>query len=208
MWPAFPTSDYYGPSAPPSRHQQTTCLAAADPDGRQVGAERTVPTFTTDRLTGSVPSFSPCRLVHGYPAARHRGPRRPTTSRLSLPVVGSRSALLSRPSTRFPAGPDFLRGFHHWFLRSYTSPSCLPSPGCLAVPARPGVVEAAPTFPLASEVRLPPASSACCDRPLVGLFPPPGHVAPRGAPSHRSPPVPPRDLGRRWPSRARAVVGR
>ena len=67
MWPAFPTSDYYGPSAPPSRHQQTTCLAAADPDGRQVGAERTVPTFTTDRLTGSVPSFSPAGLSTAIP---------------------------------------------------------------------------------------------------------------------------------------------
>ena len=67
MWPAFPTSDYYGPSAPPSRHGQTTCLAAADPDGRQVGAERTVPTFTTDRLTGSVPSFSPAGLSTAIP---------------------------------------------------------------------------------------------------------------------------------------------
>ena len=76
-----------------------------------------------------------------------------------------------------------LRGFHHWFLHMYTSPSCLPGPSCLVVPARPGVVEAAPALPLVSEVRLPPASAACCDRPQVGLFPPPGHVAPRGAPT-------------------------
>ena len=44
--------------------------------------------------------------------------------RLSLPVIRRSSALPSRPSTRFRAGPDFLRGFHRWFLRSYASPSC------------------------------------------------------------------------------------
>ncbi len=197
MWPAFPTSDYYGPSAPPSRHQQTTCLAAADQDGRQVGAERAVPTFTTDRLTGSVPSFSPAGLSTAITQHVTVAPDARSASRLSLPVVGSRSALLSRPSTRFPAGPDFLRGFHHWFLHTYTSPSCLPAPSCLVVPARPGVVEAAPALPLVSEVRLPPASATCCDRPQVGLFLPPGHVAPRGAPTRSTPRGRPRGACRR-----------
>ena len=150
----------------------------------------------------------PCRLVHGYPAARHRGPRRPTASRLSLPDVGSRSALPSRPSTRFPAGPDFLRGFHHWFLHTYTSPSCWPSPSCLVVPVRPGVVEAAPALPLVSEVRLPPASAACCDRPQVGLFLPPGHVAPRGAPTHNKLQELPRGARRRRSPPARTRAGR
>ena len=46
----------------------------------------------------------------------------------------------------------------------------LPDPGRLEVPARPVVVEAAPTRPCASRVRLPPASAACCDRPQVGPF--------------------------------------
>ncbi len=62
MWPAFPASDYYGPSAPPSGHQQTTCLAAAGLVGRKEGDPRAVPTFTTDRSTGWVPGFSPAGL--------------------------------------------------------------------------------------------------------------------------------------------------
>ena len=97
-------------------------------------------------------------------------------------LVGSRSALQSRLSTRLPAGLTFLRGFHHWFLHTHTSPSCLPGQSCLVVSARPGVVEAAPALPLVSEVTLSPASEACCDRP-PGTLPPPGHVAPRGTPS-------------------------
>ena len=67
MWPAFPTSDYYGPPAPPPGHQQTTCLAAADLAGRQGGDPKTVPTFTTDRSTGSAPSFSPAGLSTATP---------------------------------------------------------------------------------------------------------------------------------------------
>src|SRR4029450_11906968 len=40
----------------------------------------------------------------------------------------------------------------------------------LAVPTRPVVVRAAPTLPSASQVRLPPASTACCDRPQTESF--------------------------------------
>ncbi len=56
-----------------------------------------------------------------------------------------------------------------WFL-SYTLSSCLPDPGRLVVPARPVVVGAAPTLPGASQVGLPPASPACCDRPMAESF--------------------------------------
>ena len=80
-----------------------------------------------------------------------------------------------------------------WFL-AYTFSSCLPDPARLAVPARPGVVRAAPTLPYVSTVRLPSAPPACCDRPAAGPFHPrPVVVAPRGAgsaprsPSGRSP---------------------
>ncbi len=198
MWSAFPTSDYYGPSAPFPGHQQTACLAAPGLADREGGDPRTVPTFTADRSTGSVPSFSPAGLSTTTPQSFIVAPDDTNIlpPRPSLPVVSRFGALPTRPSTRFPAGPDFLRGFHHWFLHSYTSPSRLPNPGCLAVPARPGVVEAAPTLPRTSGIRLPPASAACCDRPKVGTFPPLGHTAPRGAPSQRSPRPPPRAPGR------------
>ena len=43
------------------------------------------------------------------------------------------------------------------------------------------VVEAASTFLCAPRVRLPPASTGCCDSPLVGPCIPPGSLAPRGA---------------------------
>jgi len=59
-----------------------------------------------------------------------------------------------------------LRGVRRWFL-TYTFPSRLPDPDHLAVPARPGVVRAAPTLPGVSRLRLPPASPPCCDRPAT-----------------------------------------
>jgi hypothetical protein len=75
-----------------------------------------------------------------------------------------------------------LRGFHHWFTRRYTFPSCLPDPSRLVVPARPVVVRAAPAASWASSKRLPSASPSCCDRLGGGVLSPPhGHLAPRGA---------------------------
>jgi hypothetical protein len=63
-----------------------------------------------------------------------------------------------------------LRGFDHWFLHSYTFPSCLPDPGRLAVPTRPVVVRAAPTLPCVSKVGLPSASASRCDGPQEESF--------------------------------------
>src|ERR687892_1469249 len=127
----------------------------------------------------------PCSPRHGYAAVLHRDPRtdlRDVDNGVGQLTLEATDALHYRPrSTRFEPVPD-LRGFHHWFLHSYTSPSCLPDPSRLAVPARPVVVEAAPTRPCTSRVRLPPASATCCDRPQVGPFTPPGCLAPRGAP--------------------------
>src|SRR5215207_6492922 len=59
MRPAFPSSDYYGSSAPSRRHQPTTSLPTAAPKGDRQGGSGTVPTFTTLRSTGSAPSSSP-----------------------------------------------------------------------------------------------------------------------------------------------------
>ena len=53
-----------------------------------------------------------------------------------------------------------LRGFHHWFTARYAFLPCLPSPDRLAVSIRLVVVGAAPTFPCASRIRLPPASNS------------------------------------------------
>jgi hypothetical protein len=67
MWPALPASDYYEDSAPTCGHQQTACLAAARLADGQEGDHRSVPTFTMNRLTGSVPSFSPAGLSTATP---------------------------------------------------------------------------------------------------------------------------------------------
>ena len=141
-----------------------------------------------DRSMGVVPSFSPAAsatdtpqafsvaLEHGFaPCAPRRAPA--TTA----PIL-----LLPGP---YPPGSSrwsSLEGVPPLVQTSCTVPSRLPDPGRLAVPARPVVVGAAPILPCVSRVRLPPASSTCCDRPTVGSCLPPGHVAPRGARSRRA----------------------
>jgi len=61
MWPAFPTSNYYGDSVPGTRPTPTMGVPFAV---RQEGATIRVTTFTDFRLQGSVPSYttaaSPC----------------------------------------------------------------------------------------------------------------------------------------------------
>src|SRR5919106_5760569 len=135
---------------------------------------------------------------------------RAITNSVPAIVVDRATATASRARHPAPGDCDTLRGFHHHgFLHSYTSPSRLPHPSGLAVPARHGVVEAAPALPRASRVRLPPASAACCDRPQVGPCTPPGHAAPRGTPTRRWLPASPPDrsgLRQRQPKRRRVVV--
>src|SRR5215212_2747195 len=56
---AFPTSDYFETSAPPDGHQPTTSLPATALAGQQEGRPRVVPTFTTNRSTREMPSYTP-----------------------------------------------------------------------------------------------------------------------------------------------------
>src|SRR5689334_14765917 len=74
------------------------------------------------------------------------GPANPRPDRSHRDGTAAAMCTADRPrSARFE--PTFhFRGFHHWFLHSYASPSRLPGPGRLAVPARPVVVGAAPTL--------------------------------------------------------------
>jgi hypothetical protein len=177
MWPAFPASDYYGGSVPPRGHQPTAGLPAADLAGRRGGQPQGgshVHHAPVDR--GRCPAV-PRQPRHGYAAGLHRGlpadeSCRPSESTIHQTVVRCCPAHIHQVG----AGSDRLRGFNHWFL-AYTFPSCLPSPGRLVVPTRPVVVRAAPALPGASREGLPSASPACCDRPTVGPFIPPGHMA-------------------------------
>jgi len=56
-----------------------------------------------------------------------------------------------------------IKGFKRRFL-SYSFPPRSPDPRHLAVLAHPGFVRAAPALPAATRIRLPSATSPCCDR--------------------------------------------
>jgi hypothetical protein len=59
MWTAFPPADYYEASAPPDGRQPTTDLPTCVLAGPQGGRPRMVPTFTTNRSTREMPSYTP-----------------------------------------------------------------------------------------------------------------------------------------------------
>lgn len=61
MYEAFPRSDYYGPSASPRSHRQTTRQPGFDALGwgRRLGSFAVVPTFTANRSRREVPSYAP-----------------------------------------------------------------------------------------------------------------------------------------------------
>ena len=123
MWPAFPAPDYYGPSVPFLAHQQTTCLAAARLDARREGGPETVPTFTTDRLTGSAPSFSPAGMATTTPQHFVVAPDINDAETVTSGCRRLQRTAIPAQIHQVRAGPMLFRGFHHWFLHSYTSPS-------------------------------------------------------------------------------------
>src|SRR6266508_3216577 len=138
--------------------------------------------LTTCDLVSHCPPL-PRQPRQGYAAALPPGlPDRPLPAGCGVARRrrGGR-ALLTGPHPPGSGPARRLRSLTRWFL-AYTFSSCLPDPGRLAVPARPGVVRAAPTLACVSTLRLPSASPACCDRPAAGPFHPrPVVVAPRGA---------------------------
>jgi hypothetical protein len=91
-----------------------------------------------------VPSFAPAASPRVRRSPSSWPPGRPNDSPpWSHPPVAEGRALLTGPDPPGLGPADCFRGFHHWFLHSYASPSCLPSPSRLAVPTRPVVVGAA-----------------------------------------------------------------
>jgi len=169
------------PATRPSADGMPSRCRPGWPAGR--GAWGRFPRSPSTGRRGWCPTL-PLQPRHGYAAGFHRGlvETAPLSHQESPTVASRRACTAVRPtSTRFEPAHFLLRGFHRWFLHSYTVPSCLPDPTRLVVPSRPGVVRAAPARPGASRVRLPSASTTCCDRPRVGPFIPPGCMAPRGA---------------------------
>ena len=183
MWPAFPTSDYYEGSAPLRGQQSTANLPATGLAGRRGGQPRSGSHVHHRPVDGGGARLFPCSFALGTPQSSPGSPRR----RQQCHRGGDRrmppGGRVLRPGPHPPGWSRFfsLEGVPPPVHSCCTFPSRLPGPSRLAVPARPVVVGAAPTRPCTSRVRLPPASAACCDRPKVGSFLPPGHMAPRGA---------------------------
>src|SRR5215216_582751 len=182
-----PPSTTAAPSPPKAPSRRRAC----PPPARLAGGEGNlgrVPTFPTSRLTGTVPSFSPAASPHLRRSLSVWPPRRPVSpASESRCAPSARACAAARPISTRLEPVLALRGFDHWFSSAYTFPSRLPDPGRLAVPTRPVVVRAAPTLPGASRVGLPPASTACCDRPPAESF----HLRPDtwNLVAHKRPPV-------------------
>ena len=114
----------------------------------------------------------PLQPRHEYAAGFPRGLLHLAYTGYGVARTLVRTCTAVRPiSTRLESVLD-LRGFHYWFLHSYTFPSCLTNPDRLAVPVRPAVVGAAPTVPCDSRIGLLPASAGCCDSPPASSFHP------------------------------------
>ena len=162
-------SDYYGHSATTRHHQPTT---RCPPHQGGEGGDGRFPRSPPAGRRGRCPAI-PRQPRQGYAAALPPGlPDRPlqTGCGVARHHRGGR-ALLTGPHPPGSGPGRRLRSLTRWFLAS-TCSSCLPDPGRLAVPARPGVVRAAPTLACVSTLRLPSASPACCDRPAAGPFHP------------------------------------
>jgi hypothetical protein len=186
MCPAFPDSDYYGPSAPFRRHQLTVHLPAATLDGRPDGRPRNGSRVHHVPVGGIGAQLFPCSLVTGTPQTFPVTPETtlPAASGSRIPVNRSAPAAARPISTRLEPVPR-LRGFNHWFTR--VTPLRLACRTravwwCRPVPSLSGLL---PARRCTSSHGLPSATPTCCDRPAVGPCTPPAHMAPRGAPSRR-----------------------
>ncbi len=125
MWPAFPASDYYGGSAPPRSSALTTSVPAADLAGLRRGRLRVGSHVHHVPVDGLGAQLFPCSLAMGTPQSF------PMASGPAVFTPATKSPLGSSPGACTAAWPtsarlepvDLLRGFHHWFLHTYTFPS-------------------------------------------------------------------------------------
>jgi hypothetical protein len=182
MCRAFPGSEYYGASVPPAAISRRRACPSLTRLARGGGGHGRFPRSPSAVRPVRHPAL-PRRPRHGYAADLHRDPGTAETC-----DTGSGPATIpDRLAARRPISARFepvrrLQDFTRWFL-SYTFRSCLPDPGRLAVPARSGVVRAAPALPGVPRIRLPSASARLPRQSGdEGLSPPYGQIAPRGAP--------------------------
>jgi hypothetical protein len=171
VWPAFPTSDYYGGSVPSHDQQPTAGLPATGLDSRRGGRSQDGSHVHHQPVDGVGAQLFPGSLATGtpqtFPVASW--PATSTGVRVALPRCWSSVRCCPAPIRQISSRFLSCGGSTTGSCNTCTFPSCLPGPGRLAVPTRPVVVGAAPTLPCASRVRLPPASPGRYDSPEVGL---------------------------------------
>jgi hypothetical protein len=167
MRPAFPTSDYYGPSAPPRRHQPTASLPTrAAHQQRRDGRHRDGSHVHHASIDGIGAQLFPCSIATSTPQTFLAASPPTALDRLRSPRpanVAGRRALRSGPHPPGWSRRPLLRGFNHWF--TLVTPFRLAERALnrLVVPVRLAVVRAAPALACASRLRLPSASPGRCD---------------------------------------------
>ena len=171
VWPALPTSDYYGGSVPSCDQQPTAGLPATGLGSRRGGRSQDGSHVHHQPVDGVGAQLFPGSLATGtpqtFPVASW--PATSTGVRVALPRCWSSVRCCPAPIRQISSRFLSCGGSTTGSCNTCTFPSCLPGPGRLAVPTRPVVVGAAPTLPCASRVRLPPASPGRYDSPEVGL---------------------------------------
>jgi hypothetical protein len=184
MRPAFPTSDYYGPSAPSRSRQLTVSLPAAAQAGRRVGRLRNgshVHHVPVERIGAQLCRYSlaagtPQTFPDGLPTDINRRlrSRPPNTYRLARTAARPTSTRLEPVST--------LKRVQILVHLRYASRSRLPDPTHLAVLDRPGFVRAASRPPLHLQGQAALSFTGLLRQPSeAGLSPAPADMAPRGA---------------------------
>ena len=184
MWPAFPTSQYYGGSATTRYPQRASRLPPDRLAAEQVGRYRIAShvhwcPFRRGSASGYTPVASPRAAHHSLgpglpPPKSHRRQKR--TGQKPRPVQ-------HHEATHPPDSPGRRRltGLPAPVQFPYAFSSSLAGTSRLAVPTRPYIVEAASSLAPNPGSGLPPASTDHCDdRRRV---PPPARLtpAPRGA---------------------------
>jgi len=165
MRPAFPTSDYYGPSAPSRRHQPTASLPTTG--GRhQDGSHVHHASIRRDRR----PAL-PLQHRHEYAADLPRGltTDRITSASESPPTTADGVRCAPAHIHQIRAGVT-LEGVQPLVHSRYTFRLAERAPDRPVVPVRLAVVGAAPTLTRASGIRLPPASARLLRQPDVGAL--------------------------------------
>jgi hypothetical protein len=181
MWPAFPASDYYGPSDPLWGLRPTVSLPVFVLAARGVGRPRSgshVHHVPVDRVGAQL---CRCSLASGIPIGLPTGINNRLRSRHADQYCLARTA--ARPtSTRWSRSPLF-SGFNHWFTLVTPFDLARRTRPIWQCCDRPVVVRAAsrPSPHLRGQAAL--SFSGLLRQPReVGLSPASGDMAPRGAP--------------------------